>query len=452
MNSTSTSIAARRPISSLQRHHSAPARSSGQPVDELRASLVRQPETLGRQSSPPKTPIKVNTESFVSSAKREFADLFLDPVTLEPMTDPVVCNDGRTYDRTTARRLEKSPYTRQFLHIVAPNISLRSALWDAHPEQRALYTRPPESTYVGATDDDGTPQGTGIMTYSNNIVERGDFEGGVFVQGTRISSSGDRETGTFFEKKLNGEGSRTFAIGHRQGQVHVGTFDRGDLARGKITYRDQSTYEGSLVGKAFHGRGVYQGSDGLTYEGMWVNGVRHGQGRIEQADGTIYEGTFANGLAHGRGRMQRPNEYSVEGTFNNGQAQGTVLLIGKDGVRYTGGISKGHLSGAGAFVDREGNSWSGTFAKSKKQGEGIWMFTDGNTHFGTYDNDLLHGPARLVLPNGRAEVQHFVRGARTNRPGYLLSAFWDQLSDLSKTTKTFFSAVWSRFRGRSEPT
>ncbi|HET6346679.1 MAG TPA: U-box domain-containing protein [Myxococcota bacterium] len=69
----------------------------------------------------------------------QIADRFVDPISRQLMVDPVVCNDGRTYDRSTAARMTESPFTRQRLFVCTENVALRGELFEAYPAQLEAY-------------------------------------------------------------------------------------------------------------------------------------------------------------------------------------------------------------------------------------------------------------------------------------------------------------------------
>jgi tetratricopeptide (TPR) repeat protein len=66
---------------------------------------------------------------------------FYDPITFELMCDPVVCSDGRTYERSTATRLNRSPYSRQPLQVLVDNVDLRSDIFERRPKAATAYRR-----------------------------------------------------------------------------------------------------------------------------------------------------------------------------------------------------------------------------------------------------------------------------------------------------------------------
>lgn len=74
-----------------------------------------------------------------SSTIPDIPERFTDPVTKDLMSDPVVCNDGRTYERKVAEQLKESPFTRLPLRICAENVSLRGDLFEAYPAQQAIF-------------------------------------------------------------------------------------------------------------------------------------------------------------------------------------------------------------------------------------------------------------------------------------------------------------------------
>ncbi|HET6346565.1 MAG TPA: U-box domain-containing protein, partial [Myxococcota bacterium] len=79
------------------------------------------------------------TPSVAAGRPPETPPYFIDPVTYAVMADPVMCNDGRTYDRSTAERLSLSPFTRAPLEVLVDNVGVRGDIFEAHPELARLY-------------------------------------------------------------------------------------------------------------------------------------------------------------------------------------------------------------------------------------------------------------------------------------------------------------------------
>src|SRR5205085_4601335 len=75
-----------------------------------------------------------------------------------------------------------------------------------------------------------------------------------------------------------------------------GTFVRGELTSGKITYPDGRVAEGTFVGGRQLGKGTLTWKDGRRYEGMFVEGRSWGPGVFTMADGTRWDGDFEPGV------------------------------------------------------------------------------------------------------------------------------------------------------------
>lgn len=83
------------------------------------------------------------------------------------------------------------------------------------------------------------------------------------------------------------------------------------------------TYEGTMVGGKFHGKGRLTYTDGAVYEGDFVSGIRTGKGVFIWAeDGQRYEGDFVNGKRHGYGVMKFPDGRIQQGRFENNSYMG----------------------------------------------------------------------------------------------------------------------------------
>lgn len=52
-------------------------------------------------------------------------DELICPITLEIMTDPVICDDGYTYERSAIMSIHKSPMTREAIKTKLPNRALK---------------------------------------------------------------------------------------------------------------------------------------------------------------------------------------------------------------------------------------------------------------------------------------------------------------------------------------
>lgn len=58
----------------------------------------------------------------------------------------------------------------------------------------------------------------------------------------------------------------------------------------KVTFRDNSSYQGEWYNGKMHGHGLFNYANGDIYEGTFSEGKRHGHATCIYQDGTIFEG------------------------------------------------------------------------------------------------------------------------------------------------------------------
>lgn len=124
------------------------------PVQNLKPAVVdcRRPIATERKveaSSSNRRDLKVtsqkDSQEFPESedVDADAFDWYDDPLTWEKMCDPVMCSDGRTYDRWTIldQRLKRSPYDPSITSfgILCDDITTRSRLFKAFPDQEVKF-------------------------------------------------------------------------------------------------------------------------------------------------------------------------------------------------------------------------------------------------------------------------------------------------------------------------
>jgi tetratricopeptide (TPR) repeat protein len=128
------------------------------------------------------------------------SDRFLDPITYEVMNDPVVCSDGRTYDRVTALQLKLSPFTRKPLDILVDNVDLRRDLFEEIPAAEKTYRKAArEAAYSMPNFSYGPCRQSRVFTqfYTNKVLTEAALmlDAGKFQESLRVlnnfSGSGD---------------------------------------------------------------------------------------------------------------------------------------------------------------------------------------------------------------------------------------------------------------------
>ncbi len=110
-----------------------------------------------------------------------------------------------------------------------------------------------------------------------------------------------------------------------------GTFVKGVLQSGKLTYPDGRVREGTFVNGQQFGTGKLSWRDGRRYEGMFVEGRSWGPGMFVAADGTTFRGMFEPGLKLvGIGTRKSPDGSMLIGEFVYGKPSRKMVLV-KDG-------------------------------------------------------------------------------------------------------------------------
>src|SRR5690606_8035848 len=104
---------------------------------------------------------------------------------------------------------------------------------------------------------------------------------------------------------------------------YSGDYDENSrfTGKGKATFIDGFTYEGTFVDGYMHGEGTIVWDDGLRYEGMIEYNCPNGHGKYiwyqiyrekknliyrYRPDQSTYEGEIKNGLRHGTGIYSNP--------------------------------------------------------------------------------------------------------------------------------------------------
>lgn len=173
-------------------------------------------------------------------------------------------------------------------------------------------------TYAGSLSKaTGMPHGKGRLDYATGRWYEGDWKHGKRTgHGQLINGNGDLYEGELTNDHKHGKGTMRFM----DGRVFVGKYINGNMIKGKMTYQD-----------------------GVSYEGSWVDGMRHGRGKCVFKDASIYEGEFTEGEFHGHGKMSWKDGGWYEGEWKRGDMQGFGKEMRLDGsMRHEGQWSKGY--------------------------------------------------------------------------------------------------------------
>ena len=203
------------------------------------------------------------------------------------------------------------------------------------------------------------PHGRGKATYQSGRWYDGEWEQGVMTgQGSSKNKEGDLYEGEFQNNEKHGSGTMTFADGH----VFLGEYSHNEMAKGKIIYKDGSSFEGAWVDGMKHGRGKLHIRDCSVYHGDFKAGAMHGKGTLKKEDGSLYDGEFKDDLFHGIGKYTWPDGSTYRGAWWEGERgeqevlpNGTQLLVQREekvGAPEVDGIMQEEKGEKGELADR----------------------------------------------------------------------------------------------------
>lgn len=94
------------------------------------------------------------------------------------------------------------------------------------------------------------------------------------------------------------------------GDIYKGTFKDGiKHGKGKLTTRNNRSYEGDWENDKPHGFGINTFPNGKIYTGNFYKGKPVGDGQWTYTDGRIYNGTWVNGAFLNKDNTSEVQEY-----------------------------------------------------------------------------------------------------------------------------------------------
>lgn len=238
--------------------------------------------------------------------------------------------------------------------------------------------------------------------------------------------SGNEYKGEIKEGIIHGYGTYKWS---EIGAEYTGTFNWGTLTgTGQITWKDGSTYVGTVVNGIRSGRGKYVATTPrkFVYEGEWSNGLFHGEGVCWYGDEGCqnkYVGQFSNGLREGYGVMNYPGGNVYEGEWHLGKRHGKGKFLWKDsGSYYVGEFVDGQMCGKGEIVYAfsaqspsiqfvQSNRYLGEFKDSLRSGKGTFYYANGAVYKGEWERNLKNGTGTFTSRDGRVYNSEFKDGS-----------------------------------------
>lgn len=217
--------------------------------------------------------------------------------------------------------------------------------------------------------------------------------------------------GMYKGESQNGIPNGSGAMYYSDESVYTGSFKDGKCdGEGEWSAPDGSKYKGGFKNDTFDGSGVYIYSDGSSYTGEFKNGKRNGHGVSVSVSGDKYDGEFRDGFRHGSGTYTFSDGSYYTGQFAYGERNGSGKAVSSNGDTYEGEFRNGEFHGSGVFTRLDGASYCGEFKDGLRDGEGVFVKPDGTRYEGRFSAGEPNGFGVLSYPNGMRTEGYFENG------------------------------------------
>ena len=219
----------------------------------------------------------------------------------------------------------------------------------------------------------------------NNTHKKIQYDDGTYYEGNVNDNGLPNGKGIIYNKNNNISYEGDFVNGKKEG-------------KGKLYSKSEKFYYiGEFKNDKRHGKGTeYYKNNNIRYVGDYINGKREGNGKsFSEDEKCIYSGEYKNGKKHGKGVQYYKNgNIFYKGDFIEGEWEGNGELFSEDKkCVYTGEFKKSNYHGKGIIYDKDNNiSYEGDFVKGKKEGKGKLFYESKNLYYiGEFKNDKKHG-------------------------------------------------------------
>lgn len=206
----------------------------------------------------------------------------------------------------------------------------------------------------------------------------------------------------------------------------------------RIEYGDGVYYEGEVLGKMRHGRGMYRDASGAEYSGEFRYDVVEGKARAKMPDGSTYDGDWVAGNPHGIGKSTYPNGGVYEGDFEGGSRSGWGKMVFINGDWYEGEWKDDKIHGEGRWTNVDGSYFQGRFDAGERvhgkfashdgseeyvgdwrgtarHGKGMLYIKSFGKYDGEFKDDAPHGEGTCIYADGSVYEGEFMNGVRCGK-------------------------------------
>ncbi|MFN8769650.1 MAG: hypothetical protein ACK5Z5_03250 [Neisseriaceae bacterium] len=255
--------------------------------------------------------------------------------------------------------------------------------------------------------------GKGKQTLANGDIFEGEFNRGNLANGKYTFKNNEigilSYEGGFLDLRMHGKGKVTFA----NGVILEGEFNRGVLSNGKhifnkqenvITYWDFVNYSPDTIITIVYANGSkYIGPVKQmlpdSQKGMLICNNDNEEEAQENVKNTIiYQGVFKDGKFVEGIALYRPINYRFEGNFINGMRSKGKLINNKDGTVIFTGTWQNDCKHFGKMMLPDIGKYKGKFENGQPNGHG---------RIGYINGDVYEGEFKDGKPNGHGKMLYF---------------------------------------------
>lgn len=210
--------------------------------------------------------------------------------------------------------------------------------------------------------------------------------------------------GNFSKGARHGKGLYLF-----KGGKYTGTFLRNKMdGEGKLTFYAGESYIGQFKLDMFHGKGKYIYANGDIYKGHWQEGKKEGFGTYVFHNADTYIGLFVNDKMNGQGNPTKSNQVKESGNWENGVLVNSEIITNApvpnatstNNVLQNCNEQNCHET-IGRYTYSDGSVYEGMFLNNQPEGQGICLYINGNKYQGGWKNHSPHGPGIITFTSGK---------------------------------------------------
>jgi hypothetical protein len=271
-----------------------------------------------------------NNPHIVRPIENDWDDLDIDPVGLDLRSE-----DDRRYSFSVQFQLPDTFFGGISLYqpvYIRSSQSVYIGQFKAKVrEGLGLLIYPDGSFYEGQFAND-LPNGAGIAYYDDVSCYIGQFRDGLKQgPGTFQGQNGEIIKGNFKKGEVVGHAVVIYPDNAQYVGKIIGYKKEG---QGKFIFQNENFYEGQFKNDLFEGEGKFhRKKDQTVFEGIWHQNQLSNPCKISYPNQSTYEGEVAKFMKHGKGKL-REFEKIYEGVWENDLKEG-VFRISMEGTKRT---------------------------------------------------------------------------------------------------------------------